>query len=316
MPSYNKQILSKQAQEFGFIRDTFEKMLRLAEMLKFISSDPLLSKSLALKGGTAINLVIFTLPRLSVDIDLDYSFNNSRDEMLKGREEITSIIRRYMASEDYELSGKSKTTHSLDSFVCSYTNSGGTRDAIKIEVNYSLRCHVLPLVTMPIKTLGVFTETVVLSVAPIEIFAGKINALLARTAARDLYDMSNMVRFGLFDEAESSMLRKCALLYLTISSDKVPYSFDIGCIQGLTNHIIRTDLRPVLRKKDSFDLISAQKIVTDYITRLLVINDSERRYLESFRNGEYKPELLFDDDVVVQRIRNHPMALWKMQNRE
>jgi len=63
MPSYNKQTLSKQAQELGFIRDTFEKMVRLAEMLSFISKDPLLSKSLALKGGTAINLTIFNLNR-------------------------------------------------------------------------------------------------------------------------------------------------------------------------------------------------------------------------------------------------------------
>ena len=315
MPSYNKRTLAKQAQEFGFIRDTFEKMLRLAEMLNYISGDPLLSKLLALKGGTAINLIIFVLPRLSVDIDFDYSLNSSKDEMIKDREEITKVIRRYMASEDYELSGKSKTTHSLDSFICSYTNSGGTRDAIKIEVNYSLRCHVLPFVSIPIETLGLFSETVVLSVAPIEIFAGKINALLNRTAARDLYDMNNMVKFNLFDESESSLLRKCVLFYLTISSDEVSNTFDIDRIYGLSNHIIRTDLRPVLRKKDSFDLLSAQKDVADYLTRLLIINDNEHRYLEAFKNGEYKPELLFDDVEIQERIRNHPMALWKIQNR-
>jgi len=71
MSAYNKQILSTQAQELGFVRDTLEKMLRLAEILKFISGAPLLSKAMALKGGTAINLTIFNLPRLSVDIDLD-----------------------------------------------------------------------------------------------------------------------------------------------------------------------------------------------------------------------------------------------------
>jgi len=41
--TYNKKNLSKQAEELGFIRDTFEKMLRLSEILKFISADPLLS---------------------------------------------------------------------------------------------------------------------------------------------------------------------------------------------------------------------------------------------------------------------------------
>jgi len=128
--------------------------------------------------------------------------------------------------------------------------------------------------------------------------------------------MNNMVEFGLFDKSEYSLLRKCVLFYLSISSDEVPDSVDVNRIYGLTNHVIRTDLQPVLRKKDSFDLQSAQKRVTDYIIRFLVINENEREYLGAFQNGEYRPELLFDDDVVVQRIRNHPMALWKMQNRQ
>jgi predicted nucleotidyltransferase component of viral defense system len=44
-----------------------------------------LFEHLALKGGTAINLTIFNLPRLSVDIDLDYTQNVDREEMLKSR---------------------------------------------------------------------------------------------------------------------------------------------------------------------------------------------------------------------------------------
>lgn len=42
------------------------------------------------------------------------------------------------------------------------------------------------------------------SLAAIEIFASKIVALLTRTAPRDLYDINNMVYFGLFDETELS----------------------------------------------------------------------------------------------------------------
>jgi len=314
MPSYNKQILSKQAQELGFIRDTFEKMVRLAEMLSFISKDPLLSKSLALKGGTAINLTIFNLPRLSVDIDLDYTKNNSRDDMMTDREEITRVIKLYMSAEDYELSDKSKSVHSLDSFVCSYTNSGGTKDAIKIEINYSLRSHILDFVYRPVETLGILSESSVLSVAPIEIFASKTVALLSRTAARDLYDMSNLVKYGLFDEQESVLLRKCILFYLTVTSEEIPDKFDFSPIQSLTFHRIRIDLMPVLRKKEKFDLPAAQKSVTEYLTNILVLSDKEQEYLNSFKNGEYKPELLFDDEDILERIRSHPMAIWKMQN--
>jgi len=68
---YDKRTIGQLASELGFVRDTYEKTLRLVEVLQFIDSDTLLSESLALKGGTAINLIITQLPRLSVDIDLD-----------------------------------------------------------------------------------------------------------------------------------------------------------------------------------------------------------------------------------------------------
>ena len=314
MATYNKQSLSKQAQELGFVRDTLEKMLRLAEILKFIASDPLLSAIVALKGGTAINLTIFNLPRLSIDIDLDYTRNNNKDEMMSDRENITAVIKRYMAAEGYKLSDKSKSFHSLDSFVYVFVTSAEVRDNITIEINYSIRSHVLPFVLKPIETLGFLSEANVLSVAPIEIFASKIVALLTRAAARDLYDMSNMVMFDLFDDSEASLLRKCTLFYFTIAGDEVPKTFDINRIYSLTNHRIRTDLQPVLRKKERFNLPAAQKRVEEYLTALLVVSDSEQQYLEAFREKEYKPELLFQDAEILERIRNHPMALWKMQN--
>lgn len=74
------------------MRDTFEKVLRLSEILDFLNKDPLLKKSLALKGGTAINLTIFDLPRLSVDIDLDYTINENKEEMLENRKIVSEKI--------------------------------------------------------------------------------------------------------------------------------------------------------------------------------------------------------------------------------
>src|SRR5665647_2324677 len=78
LSEYNRLKLGKQAKDLGFIRDTFEKVFRLTETMSFFEKDPVLSKALALKGGTAINLTIFNLPRLSVDIDLDYLGADSR----------------------------------------------------------------------------------------------------------------------------------------------------------------------------------------------------------------------------------------------
>jgi hypothetical protein len=189
-------------------------------------------------------------------------------------------------------------------------NSAGIRDNIKIEINYSMRCHILPLATCPIETMDVFGTANVLSVAPMEIFASKIVALLTRTAARDLYDVNNMISNELFDESEKSMLRKCVVFYFAVGSEEPPKQFDIGRIDGLTSHRIRTDLQPVLRKRDWFDLPDAQERVKKYLTGLLVLEEEERRFLDTFRNGEYKPELLFGGDIL-ERVITHPMAVWK-----
>ena len=93
---YDKTFLGKQAKEKGFVRDTFEKVCRLADILKFFEEDDLLSKYLLLKGGTAINLVFLELPRLSVDIDLDFSKNLEKAEMEDIKEKINGRIKRYI----------------------------------------------------------------------------------------------------------------------------------------------------------------------------------------------------------------------------
>jgi predicted nucleotidyltransferase component of viral defense system len=312
MATYDKQILAAQARELGFVRDTFEKVIRLTGILKFMEGDPLLGGSLALKGGTAINLTIFKLPRLSVDIDLDYAHNNSLDDMTEERKEITTVIKRYMAAEGYELSSKSKSYHSLDSFVYAFTNSAGVRDNIKIEINYSLRCHVLPLAMKPIETMGVFGTANVLSVAALEIYASKMVALLTRTAARDLFDINHMIAFGLFDESEVVMLRKCTVFYSAVGTREPPQDFDFERIYSLTSRKIRTDLQPVLRKRDLFDLPDAQERVMAYLKAVLALEASEHHFLSNFRAGEYTPQLLFDGEAL-ERVRKHPMALWKLQ---
>ena len=142
MPQYNRAELGRMATESGFVRDTFEKVLRLKEILKFLNEDEFLREHLLLKGGTAINLTVFNLPRLSVDIDMDYTPNDTREDMLECRTKITNVIKEYIESEGYLLSDASRFSHSLDAFHYNYQNAGGNRDMIKIEINYSLRAHI------------------------------------------------------------------------------------------------------------------------------------------------------------------------------
>ena len=69
MFEYTKEDLNTIANEMNFTRDTLEKVIRLVKILDFINSDSELVGKLFLKGGTAINLFVFEVPRLSVDID-------------------------------------------------------------------------------------------------------------------------------------------------------------------------------------------------------------------------------------------------------
>ena len=61
MPQYNRVELGRMATESGFVRDTFEKVLRLKEILRFMNEEEFLREHLLLKGGTAINLTVFNL---------------------------------------------------------------------------------------------------------------------------------------------------------------------------------------------------------------------------------------------------------------
>jgi predicted nucleotidyltransferase component of viral defense system len=60
-----------------FRADVVEQILSLKDLLKKIGEDPDLSSHFVLIGGTAINLFSNSIPRLSVDIDLDYTNKNN-----------------------------------------------------------------------------------------------------------------------------------------------------------------------------------------------------------------------------------------------
>ena len=123
---FNKRQLQKEADQHHCIRETYEIVIRLADILSYISSEPFLFDNLALKGGTAINLTIFDLPRLSVDIDLDYTNNSSRDDMLKDRKKIKSLLIDYLGKNGYQLGKDIREHHALDSIKATYINAGGS----------------------------------------------------------------------------------------------------------------------------------------------------------------------------------------------
>jgi len=314
MPTYDKTVLAEQSRRLGFLAAPFEKMTRLTEILRFLNESEELRESLAIKGGTAINLTVFDLPRLSVDIDLDFTENLTREEIRTKRERISERLDVYMAAEGYTRHSKSKSTHILDSFVYSYLNVAGNSDNIKVEINYSLRSHVLPTITMTVRTAEVFVPFTVRILAPVEIFASKIVALSDRAAARDLYDLNNMVYFKLFEEPDLTMLRKCAVFYMAVAGEISANGFSFMSIESITPYKVRTELHPMIRKEERFDLQAARDRVSAFLIRHMTLTEKETAFLKEFSAGSYKPQLLFEDSSYVKRVENHPMALWRLQH--
>ncbi|MDO4165672.1 MAG: nucleotidyl transferase AbiEii/AbiGii toxin family protein [Bacteroides sp.] len=316
MNSYNKSYLDKIAKEKGFLRDNLEKVIRLTEVLRHFNQSELLNKSLVLKGGTAINLTVFQMPRLSVDIDLDFAYNCSREEMLTAREIINRDILAYMGSEGYALKPGSKTPHALDSWVFGYINAGGNPDNIKIEINYSDRCHVLPVVERAI-SIDFLGDIKVRVLSPVELFASKINALISRAAVRDIYDVYGMITAHLFEsEKERQLLRRTLVFYLAVGSsckaEDVTLCFnDFRQIDSLSFSQVRAHLLPVLRNSEKFDFQKAKEEVASFMKQFLVFSEEEHEFIRCFNDREYCPGILFPEGDIAESLKTHPMALWK-----
>lgn len=83
---------------------------------------------------------------------VDFVPNYDREDMELAREKITQILKEYMLQEGYQISPASRFSFSLDVFHFQYQNTGGNRDVIKIEINYSLRTYIFESVKCKIIT--------------------------------------------------------------------------------------------------------------------------------------------------------------------
>lgn len=151
----------------------------------------------ALKGGTAINLFLHDLPRLSVDIDLVYT--NLEHE---GRESALEAIETALRDVSILLERKLGVT-------VRPTTSGSERESkvfisrgpvlLKVEVNHVFRGAVYPLVTGTLSPQAQARFSRALSVPmldPDEVYASKLVAALDRQHPRDLFDVMMMLEEG------------------------------------------------------------------------------------------------------------------------
>ncbi|MBN1181958.1 MAG: nucleotidyl transferase AbiEii/AbiGii toxin family protein [Bacteroidales bacterium] len=156
----------------------------LLQTIPFVAKE----KLFALKGGTAINLFLRDMPRLSVDIDLTYLPLDNREQALVNISNGLTRIREELLSSIPGISVTGTTREGQDVKInCQLPGA-----QIKIEVNTTTRGHIYPTRLMRVKNsveeyFGRFAAANVVSLG--ELFGGKICAALDRQHPRDLFDI-------------------------------------------------------------------------------------------------------------------------------
>jgi predicted nucleotidyltransferase component of viral defense system len=257
-----------------------------------------------IKGGTAINLLIQDMPRLSVDIDLTYKRIEDRIVTIQNIEKGLRNIALKIKKNNSEFVIKEQINRQDNSLIKLFVYHQSTM--VKIEPNFVMRGTLLkeeyatlsPLVN---SNFGAFLDQIpMLSVS--EVYAGKICAALSRQHPRDLFDIKLLLETqGLTEE-----IRQAFVVYLAcdtrpmhellspnrINIDKI---FDRDFSQ-MTNYIVTLDSLLDTREK----LIKA--INSD-------LSENERLFLLSVKTGNPRFELL-----PFKGIDKLPALRWKLRN--
>jgi len=258
--------------------------------------------SFALKGGTAINLFVRDMPRLSVDIDLTYLPIADRATSLRG---IDAGMRRIGERIAAGMVGVRVHPSTLQGENCVTKLMVNIDEAqIKIEVTPVLRgCVYQPAtrsVSARVEDQFGFAEMQLVSFA--DLYAGKIVAALDRQHPRDLFDVRDLLAAeGIGDE-----LRKAFLIYLVshnrpMAEVLAPERLDISAefargFEGMTE-------RPVMIE----ELLKAREELINNVVGQMPTE--HRRFLMSVKRGEPNWALLGLPDAETL-----PAVRWRLEN--
>lgn len=270
----------------------------LVEVIPFVAAE----KDFALKGGTAINLFIRDMPRLSVDIDLTYLPVEPRPESLAA---IDAAMKRIATSIRMGLRGAHVTEvlNAREQIVTKLTVQRPDAQ-IKIEVTPVLRgCVFEPMVhsvSPSVEDAFGFAEMQVVSFP--DLYAGKIMAALDRQHPRDLFDIRDL----LANEGINDDLRRAFIVYL-ISHDRpisevlVPRRKDIARefmqgFEGMTTEPIALD-----------ELLAARESLIASVAGGMP--EEHKEFLLGFKRGEPNWKLL-----KIPGAQDLPAVRWKQFN--
>jgi predicted nucleotidyltransferase component of viral defense system len=258
----------------------------------------------ALKGGTAINLFIRDLPRLSVDIDLNWLALSDRESSLEGiSNSLKNIEKKLLSITEIIRVNPIISKENKYKKLNVYTNNA----SIKIEPNEILRGYILPFQDHRIykkarDSFGMDAEMRLLSIE--EIYAGKFCAALDRQHPRDLFD----VKFFLENEKISDSLMNCFVIML-LQHNRPPDEL-LNPTELNQKQLFEKEFSGMTEVDVTWNQLSeARKILIKEINKNLT--ESHRNFIYSFYNLKPKWNLL-----PSKNLENFPAIKWKLKNIE
>lgn len=308
--------LQREAAATGFLSETLEKALRLLALLDALRSHPFLRPRIALKGGTALNLFVFDVPRLSVDIDLNYVGAIEREVMVAERPKVEQAVQAVCGREGLRVM-RVPGEHAGGKWRLTYVSASGQPGNLELDINFLLRAPLWPTRPSDSRPVGFYRAQEVPMLDLHDLAGGKLAALFSRTASRDLFDTCKLLRR---DDLDRIKLRLAFVVYgganrrdwRTVSPDDVR----VDPVE------LQSQLLPTLRitMEESPTNVAAwgEQLVSecrDLLGKVLPLTAEEQEFIARLNDrGEIAPELLTSDLTMQATIREHPALCWKTLN--
>lgn len=312
----SKEQLMNQARSNGYKPEILEKVYRLLDVFQQIMTIPFLKDRLVLKGGTALNLFCFErLPRLSVDIDLNYIGALDREKMLEEKQLIMDAIQQIMLQNQFERH-RAPMMHAGGKTVWFYPSLLGQRGSLDIDLNFMYRQPLFPVV-LKSPNIQEYSQLQGPVLDIHELAAGKLSALFDRNASRDWFDAHYLLTQMSLDKQK---LKFAFVTYLAMTkialSHMVPEKIDFD-LTDLRNRLIpvmhQTSILRNTRELKEWATIRIREL-REQLADLLPLEMSEIMFISKIRNeGIISPELITSDEELIKKVIAHPAINWAIK---
>jgi predicted nucleotidyltransferase component of viral defense system len=304
------------AESTGFRAEMVEKVLHLLNLLGALNSHPFLKGKWVLKGGTALNMFMLDLPRLSVDIDLNYIGKLDREEMLMDRPKLEQAAQAVFSREGLTTK-RVPDEHAGGKWRLSYQSFTGQSGNLEVDLNFMFRQPLWDIQLADSQPFGDFQAKSIPVLDLHELAAGKLAALLARGQARDLFDCHRILNM---DYLERDRLRIAFVVYggmnrkdwRTVSIEDVDFN-----PAELTRLLTPTlDARAIQEQGSPAEFGACLvRECREGLSMVLPFNDAERQFLDLLLDrGEIDSTILTADKALQKCIQQQPLLEWKALN--